>query len=236
MSGSVTPGTTVVHLVRHGEVYNPQGVLYGRRAGFELSDLGRRMAQRVGEVLSERDVSHLVSSPLERARQTAEPLARRRDLDITTDLRVIESENVFQGERFSARRTVMFNPKSWRHLWNPLRPSWGEPYREIIERMLAAVHDARRTAEGREAVIVSHQLPIWVTRMHLEGRKVYLHDPRKRHCTLCSITSLWFDGEQLTRVTYSEPASDLIPVQDRGAPFSAGGAPEELKPPGDPTT
>ena len=228
--------STVVHLLRHGEVYNPQGILYGRRAGFDLSDLGRRMAQRAGEVLSERDVTHLVSSPLERARQTAEPLARLRDLDITTDLRVIESENVFEGERFSARRTVMFNPKSWRYMWNPFRPSWGEPYREIRDRMLAAIDDVRRAAQGHEAVVVSHQGPIWVTRMHMEGRRTFVHDPRKRHCTLCSITSLWFDGEQLTRVTYSEPASDLIPVQDRSAPFSAGGAPEELKPPGDPST
>ena len=229
---SAGPATeTVVHLVRHGEVYNPEGVLYGRRTGFDLSERGRRMAQRVGETLADRDISHLVSSPLERARQTAAPLATLRDLDITTDERVIESENVFQGERFSARRTVMLNPKAWRHLWNPMRPSWGEPYRDVIERMMAAIADARRVAEGREAVLVSHQLPIWVTRLHLEGRRIYAHDPRKRHCTLCSVTSVWFEGDQVCRVTYAEPASDLIPVQDRGAPFSAGGAPDENKPP-----
>ncbi len=235
MSVTSNANTTLVHLLRHGEVYNPQGILYGRRAGFELSERGRRMAERVGESLADRDVSHLVSSPLERARQTAAPLARRRDLDITTDERVIESENVFQGERFSARRSVMLNPKSWQYLWNPLRPSWGEPYREVIDRMMAAIHDARRAAAGSEAVVVSHQLPIWVTRMHLEGRKVYAHDPRKRHCTLCSLTTLWFEGDHLARVTYSEPAGDLIPVQDRGAPFSAGGAPDENKPPGSAT-
>ena len=228
--------TTVVHLVRHGEVYNPQGVLYGRSAGYDLSDLGRRMAQRAGEVLAERDVSLLVASPLERTQQTAEPLARLRGLDIQTDPRVIEAANVFQGEQFTARGTVLLNPRTWRYMWNPFRPSWGEPYREIRDRMLAAVDDVRRAAQGREAVIVSHQGPIWVTRMHMEGRRTFVHDPRKRQSTLCSITSLWFDGEHLTRVTYSEPASDLIPVQDRSAPFSAGGAPEELKPPGDPST
>ena len=221
---------TVVHLLRHGEVHNPTGVLYGRMPGYHLSDLGQEMAQRVADTIGDRDITAVVSSPLERAQQTAAPLAKALGVDITTDRRVIESTNVFEGQTFGVGDGVLKKPSAWRHLWNPFRPSWGEPYKQLVARMMAAVYDARDAASGHEAVIVSHQLPIWITRLHVEGRP-FLHDPRRRHCTLCSLTSFSFDGENLTTVRYSEPAADLIPVADKNAPFSAGGAPAEDKPP-----
>ncbi len=220
---------TVVHLLRHGEVHNPAGVLYGRREGFHLSELGGRMAQRVADSIGDRDIVHLVSSPLERAQETAAPLAVARGLDVTLDPRIVESSNVFEGMRFGKGDHALRKPSTWRHLWNPFRPSWGEPYAEVAARMRAAVLDARAVAEGHEAVLVSHQLPIWVARLSAEGRP-FLHDPRRRQCTLCSLTSLHFDGPRLVRVAYSEPAGDLIPVRDKGATFSAGDAPDEHRP------
>jgi broad specificity phosphatase PhoE len=225
---SQTPDT-VVHLIRHGEVHNPEGVLYGRRDGYHLSDLGRRMAERVAEAMTDRDITHVRSSPLERAQETATPTAKAHGLEIVTDERVIESTNVFEGKRFASGNNALLKPSAWRHLWNPLKPSWGEPYKDVVARMMAAVHDARVEATGHEAVIVSHQLPIWITRLHVEHRS-FLHDPRRRQCTLCSVTSFHFVGEAITQVSYSEPAGDLIPSKDRKAPFSAGDAPEENKP------
>ncbi|MBU1800660.1 MAG: histidine phosphatase family protein [Actinobacteria bacterium] len=220
---------TVVHLLRHGEVHNPEGVLYGRRDGFHLSDLGVQMAEQVADTIKTRDITHLRCSPLERAQETAAPLAAARGLDIVTDERVIESTNKFEGEQFGAGRNALRKPSNWRYLWNPFKPSWGEPYKQVAERMMAAVHDAREAAAGHEAVVVSHQLPIWTTRLHAEKRS-FLHDPRSRQCTLCSLTSLHFVGDRLTQVSYSEPAGDLIPAADKGATFSAGGAPEDKKP------
>ena len=225
---SQTPDT-IVHLLRHGEVHNPNGVLYGRMDGYHLSDLGRQMAERVAEVIGDRDIVHLRSSPLERAQETAAPLAGARGLTPLLDPRVIESGNVFEGKRFGHGDNALRKPSAWIHLWNPIKPSWGEPYKEVVGRMLAAIYDARDAALGHEAVIVSHQLPIWITRLALEKRS-FLHDPRKRQCTLCSLTSLDFDGDTLTAVRYSEPAGDLIPVRDRTAPFSAGDAPEARRP------
>lgn len=215
---------TVVHLLRHGEVHNPTGVLYGRSPGYHLSELGQKMAVRVAETICDRDITGVHASPLERAQETGQPLADALGLDLVTDERVIESGNVFQGQVFS-KGVALRQPRAWRHLWNPWRPSWGEPYTEIVERMMAAVHDARQAHEGHEVVIVSHQLPIWTTRLHLEG-KGFVHDPRKRHCTLCSLTSLSFEGDRLTTITYSEPAGDLIPVKDRNKTFSSGGSTE----------
>jgi broad specificity phosphatase PhoE len=220
----------MVHLLRHGEVHNPTGVLYGRRSGYHLSELGEKMAQRVADTIGGRDITHIVSSPLERARETAAPLARARGLEVATDARVIESTNVFEGRTFGVGDGVLRKPSAWVHMWNHFRPSWGEPSRDIVARMMAAVHDARDAASGHEAVVVSHQLPIWVTRLYVEGRS-FLHDPRTRQCTLCSLTSLVFAGDTLVSVRYSEPAADLIPVKDRASPFSAGGAAAADRPP-----
>ncbi len=225
-----TQEKTIVHLLRHGEVHNPEGVLYGRRPGFHLSELGRQMAERIAESVGDRDVVHLRVSPLERAQETAAPLAEHRGLEIVTDDRVIESVNEFEGLNFGeGALTIIKRPRLWRHLYNPFKPSWGEPYAVMAARMMAAVHDARDDARGHEAVIVSHQLPIWTTRLHVEKRS-YLHHPKNRQCTLCSLTSLHFTGDTLSQVSYSEPAGDLIPVKDRSAPFSAGGAPDPKRP------
>jgi broad specificity phosphatase PhoE len=221
---------TIVHLLRHGEVHNPQGILYGRSSGYHLSERGRAMADRVADRIGERDITHIVSSPLERAQETAMPLAAVRGLSVELDERVVESSNIFEGKPFDIGDSILRRPQVWTSLWNPFRPSWGEPYKHVVARMWPAVLDARKAADGHEAVVVSHQLPIWVTRLQAEGRR-FLHDPRKRQCTLCSLTSFSFEDEHLVSIGYSEPAGDLIPVADRNAPFSAGGADEEHKPP-----
>jgi broad specificity phosphatase PhoE len=200
---------TVVHLLRHGEVFNPDKILYGRLPGYRLSDLGARMAQVAADALDGHDVTHLVASPLERAQQTAIPFADRFGLAVVTDERLIESANFFEGKRVSVGDGVLRNPRYWGVLWNPFRPSWGEPYREIAARMYAAVLAARDAAEGHEAVCVSHQLPIWTLRRYVEKRRMW-HDPRRRECALASLTSLHFDGTELTGVTYAEPAAGLI--------------------------
>ena len=220
---------TVVHLMRHGEVANPDGILYGRLDGYHLSDLGRRMADRVAEHLAPRDVTHVVASPLERAQETATPIAKAHGLDLATDGRLIEAGNVFQGKTFGVGDGALKRPENWKHLVNPFKPSWGEPYIEQVVRMMGALDAAKDAARGHEAVLVSHQLPIWIVRSYVERRRLW-HDPRRRQCTLCSLTSLHFEDDLLVRVSYSEPAGDLIPVGDRKAPFSAGGAPEEQRP------
>lgn len=213
--------TTIVHLLRHGEVYNPEGILYGRAPNFHLSDRGQAMAERVAERIGDRDITYLVASPLERAQETAAPLAARRGLVVQTDERIIESTNIFEGKPFSVGDGVLKRPSAWKHLWNPFKPSWGEPYVEVANRMWAAVTDARDHAQGHEALLVSHQLPIWVCRLHAEKRR-FLHDPRKRQCTLCSLTSFTFEGEELVGVGYDEPVGDMIPEAERRAAFSSG--------------
>jgi broad specificity phosphatase PhoE len=201
---------TTVHLVRHGEVENPGGVLYGRMPGFALSELGKRQALVVAEHLAGNDVTHVVASPLERAQQTAAPITDSHRLVLDTDEQLIEASNVFEGKRVAVGDGALRSPKYWGQLRNPFRPSWGEPYMEIARRMLAAVYRARAKAEGHEAVCVSHQLPIWTVRRFLEGKRLW-HDPRRRECSLASLTSLLFEGERLVAIRYTEPAGASSP-------------------------
>ena len=215
----MTAQVTVVHVVRHGEVHNPGKILYGRIPGYHLSELGVKMAERVAEAFAGHDITAIVSSPLERARETAAPVAAAFDLEIDTDPRLIEAANHFEGRQFGVGDGSLRQPKHWPFLVNPFRPSWGEPYKQIAHRMLAAVAAARDVARGHEVVCVSHQLPIWTLRSHLEGRPLW-HDPRSRQCGLASVLSIRYEDEKIRSLTYREPAADLVPGRD--ATFTAG--------------
>ncbi len=206
---------TTVHLLRHGEVHNPTGILYGRMPGFRLSARGEQMARVVAGHLSgadgspRRDVTVVVASPLERAQQTATPVGEAFGLPVGSDARLIEAANHFEGMKFGVGDGSLRHPGHWPYLRNPLKPSWGEPYTEQAARMLGAVADARAAARGHEAVLVSHQLPIWVTRLTLEHRHLW-HDPRRRQCSLGSLTSLHYDDDDLVGIGYTEPAAALL--------------------------
>ena len=202
---------TMVHLLRHGEVHNPTKVLYGRLADFHLSELGRQMAKAGAEALADRDVTYIVSSPLERAQETAEPIAAQFGLEAATDIRLIEAANVFEGKNVSVGDGSFRNPRNWWVLRDPITPSWGEAYLVIAQRMFAAVQAARVAAEGHEAVCVSHQLPIWTLRRFLAGERLW-HDPRKRQCSLGSVTSFVFDDESLVDIAYAEPGGASDPA------------------------
>jgi broad specificity phosphatase PhoE len=195
---------TVVHLLRHGEVYNPQGVVYGRLPEYRLSDRGRLMAAAAADFLAKRPVVSLFSSPLQRAVETATPVAQRLQLEIRIDERLIEPWNHFEGMTFGVGDGSLLRPSHWPALRNPFKPSWGEPYRDVVVRMDAVVAAARAAAAGQEAVCVSHQLPIWITRRHAEGRHLW-HNPAVRECALGSVTSLTFDGDRLAGVSYTVP-------------------------------
>ncbi|MEO6881960.1 MAG: histidine phosphatase family protein [Mycobacteriaceae bacterium] len=201
---------TVVHVVRHGEVHNPEGVLYGRLPGFGLSDVGHAQARAVGRALADHDITHVVASPLQRAQETAAPLGVSHGLEVACDDDLIEAANAFEGLQVSVGAGALGRPRHWSKLRDPFTPSWGEPYLQIAHRMLAAVHAARAAAAGHEAVCVSHQLPVWTLRRFLQGERLW-HDPRRRQCGLASLTSLVFAGTEIVDVVYSEPAGASDP-------------------------
>jgi broad specificity phosphatase PhoE len=199
-----------VHLVRHGEVLNPERVLYGRLPGFGLSDLGLSMAEAAAAdlVARGRPVSRIIASPLQRTRESAAPIKAALGLPVDIEPRLIEPANFFEGKRLRGPEGALHDPRNWRALVNPLRPSWGEPFRSIAERMLAAIDDAYRSVDDGDVVLVSHQLPIWMVHRAVCGERL-AHDPRKRRCDLSSITTLSWQGGVPVEVGYSNPAVQL---------------------------
>ncbi len=216
---------TTVHLVRHGEVDNPEGVLYGRQPGYHLTQLGHQMAAKLAQAFDGHDIRTVITSPLERAIETGTPTAQHFGLDIRTDERVIEADNKFEGLDVNSNRWKLASPKFWSWYANPLEPSWGEPYTDIVARMSAAISDAITQARGGEAIIVSHQLPIWTMRRFIE-RLPLAHDPRKRECSLASVTTLTFVGRQLISLDYWEPVEDIL---DQAADMVPGTSKAQIK-------
>jgi broad specificity phosphatase PhoE len=208
----MTGPRTIVHLLRHGEVHNPAGILYGRLPGFHLSENGRNQAEIVAKSLAEADVTVVVASPLDRAQETAAPIAALHGLEVRVDDDLLEADNRFEGQTVSVGGGALRSPRHWPLLRDPFTPSWGEPYLRIAHRMVAAVHRARQLAAGHEAVCVSHQLPIWTLRRFVTGQRLW-HDPRRRQCALASLTSLVFTGSELTQLRYTEPAGASDPRQ-----------------------
>jgi broad specificity phosphatase PhoE len=205
-----------LHLIRHGEVDNPSGVIYGRLPGYPLSERGARMAAAAAEALEGEPITRLIASPLLRTQQSAAPIAEAFGLEIEPDERVIEAANLFEG-RTTSGRAIARDPRAWRLLRNPSRPSWGEPYVEIVRRMNAAIVDALADTPSGQVVIVTHQLPIWMVHRSILGQPLP-HDPRRRRCALSSITTLGRRGGRLVEIGYAEPAARLLAgAVDRGA-------------------
>ena len=205
-----TSTRTIVHVLRHGEVHNPRGILYGRLPGFRLSGRGDAQAGGGASGLPLTDSPTVVGARLQRAQEPATPIAEAHKLDIVTDENLIEAGNEFEGLKVAVGDGALSRPRHWWKLRDPFTPSWGEPYLQIAHRMLAAVNAARVAAVGHEAVVVSHQLPVWTLRRFLQGERLW-HDPRHRQCGLASLPSLVYEGDTLVDIVYSEPAGASDP-------------------------
>jgi broad specificity phosphatase PhoE len=206
---------TVVHLVRHGQVENPRRVLYGRLPGYNLSTRGQAQAGLLARYFADVPLAAVLASPLERAQQTATPIAATHGLELRSDLRLIETSNVFEGVAGNVAWYILRHPKIWWQLRDLRAPSWGERNVDMVERVHAVVDAVRDEFAGQHVVLVSHQAPIWVARLAFERRRL-THWPAWRRCTLASVTTLTFDGDQLTSVSYAEPAATALRSPDPG--------------------
>ncbi|TAJ49311.1 MAG: histidine phosphatase family protein [Herbiconiux sp.] len=200
-----------IHLVRHGEVHNPDGLLYGRLPGFHLSRSGVRMAQLAADELVAQgyEVKTVMTSPLERAQESAEPIAAAFGRPASVDVALIEASSRLEGGRFQMNLGILAKPAAWRFLVNPLRPSWGEPFAAVAARMMSLIQSVAGDDSPGDVVMVSHQLPIWMAHRAVLGTRLF-HDPRKRRCSLSSITSFEVRDGAIREVGYSEPAAALI--------------------------
>jgi len=194
-----------IHLVRHGEVENPKGVIYGRLPGYNLSERGRRQAEEAGRHLSSADVGALWASPLERAQETAAAISQHHHTEIVTDQRLIESDTTLEGVGHTIWALIR-SPRHWWQFRNPWRPSWGEAFSEIRARMVSAVADATASAGGREVVIVSHQTPVLVARLALVRRNTAPWIAGLP-CQTGSVTTMVLDAGRVVKASYFVPST-----------------------------
>lgn len=225
------PATTI-HFVRHGEVDNPNHVLYERLPGFHLSARGVRMAQATAKYIATvpqmRGITAIYSSPLERTRETAreienalrniadsayvkahcdEDSAQSQESDIILDKRLIEAGNNFRGKRIGYGEGALWKNNNWKLVANLWKPSWGESYRSIATRVGDFAREQVRKHPGEQIVAVTHESPIWSYRHLLETGHAE-HNMLLRHTALASITSITYDCETLRvlSITYVDPA------------------------------
>jgi broad specificity phosphatase PhoE len=177
-----------VFLIRHGEAHNPEGVLYGRSEGFPLSENGKQQVAVTANTLKEsvNTATIIIASPMLRTLQTAEIISNKLGLKVKSDERLIESYSKLQGLKVAGGKNILKTPQAWKYLYNPFKPSWGEPYGEIAKRMNGIIEEL--ISQGHEEIIlVSHELPIFIAKRFYKNKSL-IHNPRNRQTPLASIS------------------------------------------------
>lgn len=214
---------TTVHLIRHGEVYNPDHVLYERLPGFHLSERGMRMAHETGRYLAQKSETKnpdaIFSSPLDRTIDTVtaivEELGKMPETNniydvVTTDERIIEARNEFRGKRIGHGEGALWKNGNWKLVRNLWRPSWGESYKEIAARVQDFVFEKVDEYPDGNVLAVMHESPIWSFRCLMEkGRSE--HNMLLRKTALASVTSFTFEvgTHKLASIEYADPAAGV---------------------------
>ena len=206
------PATTI-HFVRHGEVENPNHVLYERLPGFHLSNRGLEMARATAKYIATvpqmRGISAIYSSPLERTQETAQQIANALQIGpIILDNRLIEAENNFRGKRIGYGEGALWKNNNWKLVSNLWKPSWGESYKSIAARVGDFAREQVKNHPGEQIVAVTHESPIWSYRHLLETGHAE-HNMLLRKTALASITSITYDCTNMNvlSITYVDPAA-----------------------------
>lgn len=205
----------LVHLVRHGEVWNPQHVVYSDLPGFGLSALGHTQAAETAHRLAERSVARVVSSPLQRAVETAIPIAAEQGLRVVVDPELTEWRMAQRWSGFAWERLPETHPGELEaYLEDPSDlPFSPEPLDELARRIATAVRrQFAATDRDGDLVLVSHQDPIHAAQRLLTGRSfaAFFEDPPD-HATIISLTPPANDGDSWYRhAQWSPPQTATV--------------------------
>jgi broad specificity phosphatase PhoE len=188
---------TIIYLVRHGEVHNPDKIFYGRIPGFMLSETGRKQARDLGKFLSGKKISAIYSSPLERTRETASFIASFHDVPVLYDERLLEVHSLTQGRlitELALERWDFYQPK--------FTKSGGETLRDVWKRMDRFFREAVKKHKGQEIVVVSHGDPVMISAIKHRGRPLRLAEIRgQEYVQTARGFSIIFEEFRATRVT-----------------------------------
>lgn len=161
---------TVIYLVRHGDVQNPDQIMYERMDGFPLSILGEQQADALGKFLSTKSIAALYTSPLERTRQTAKFISSYHpSLSMVLDERLIEVATPARGRKFEELERDRWNFYRKEHI-----AAGGERIGDIWKRMSLFFKDALVKHQSQTIVAVSHGDPIMISRAKHMGKRLSL--------------------------------------------------------------
>jgi broad specificity phosphatase PhoE len=198
------PVRTTLHLVRHCDVENPEGVLYGHLPGFRLSDKGVRQAHALGEFFAERPVREIYASPLERAQQTAHIIASYLDnAPVVTTPELVEARFGLHLQGVRPKDVPLKRPLWFVHmLWPGLLPN-DESVAAMAARVRAPLSRLLRDFPGQEGICVSHGDPIQAFWVESERRHAYaLH---RLQCAKGGMLSLSYEDGELVSQQYRPP-------------------------------
>ena len=185
-----------LYVVRHGQTsYNLEGRLPGQLPGVELTEEGRRQAYRAAVALSQSPISGVVSSPLVRARDTADIIARGWALTVRLDERLMDTDvGSWAGQKIDDLRA--HDPAWPQFVQNPATPPPGvESVQSVLARTVAAVEDIRRDATlGQHIVVVAHADVVKLIVAHYFG--IAPSFIRHLHVENAAVTALSFQGDQ----------------------------------------
>lgn len=156
---------TRIFFVRHGEVDNPDKVMYGRLPGFPLSQNGRNQITKTAQFLSEENISAIYSSPLLRTKQTAEIISEILYLPINYSEEILEVRTSLQEKTFSY--VAAHFPKMNVYISVKNNPS-DETIENIAKRMQKFVDKIIKKHKGKNIVVVGHGDPIMIFKANKE--------------------------------------------------------------------
>lgn len=185
---------TAFHLVRHAAHGLLGRTLVGRMPGVPLNEEGRAQASRLANYFSGRSIAAVVSSPLERAQQTAAPIAGTLGLDVTTDVGLDEIDfGEWTGTTFDALQGM----PAWQ-TWNQFRGTaptpGGETMLEVLARALRTLARWHRAYPAGELLLVSHQDLLKSLLLHSLGAPLDLIERIELAPASRSIVQIFSDG------------------------------------------
>ena len=161
---------TTIYLVRHGDVHNPNAIMYERLPGFQLSDLGRKQAHDLGKFLADKKISTIYASPLERTHETANIIASYHPgIAIAYDERLLEVSTTARG-----KKVVDLEAEHWNFYTQKYLENGGEHLSDIWKRMSTVIREIVRKHKGQEIVVVSHGDPLMVAMVKHLGKRLTL--------------------------------------------------------------
>ena len=199
--------TTRVLLMRHADVENPQGVIYGHLPGFLLSQMGRAQATAVGQSLRDSGIRRIVHSPLDRARETAELVNAQLPAPVPlipeAELREAEFGRYLQGVR--RWQVPMRRPRFFMHKLRRGSLAGDESIETLGRRVLDVVHRVAREHPDEVSLLVSHADPLQAAWILLDGRPQNEREMYHRQVGKAAILELDLEGDRVVSTRYVPP-------------------------------